>query len=137
MQLGRTAYTVTGAVLVGIGFLGMVLPGLPTTVFMIMALFCFKKGSARLENWLLNHPLFGETLRRWEKDHSISLRTKWIAVATMWAFGLASTIFVSPIWLKVLIPCVCGIGTWYIVSRKTTEVALEASIESAHDPLAA
>ena len=121
MRIGRAAYTVMGLALVGIGFVGMFLPGLPTTIFMILALFCFKKGSARLENWLLRNKVFGPTLRDWEKNHAIRRRIKVVAVTTMWVFAGASILIIPNLWVKLAIAAACAWVTWYIVSRKSVE----------------
>lgn len=121
MKIGRTAYTVAGLALVGVGFVGIVLPGLPTTIFMILALFCFKKGSPRFEKWLLNHKVFGPTLRDWEKNRAIKRRTKTVAVTTMLVFSIASIFIIGIVWVKFLIGVLAAVGTWYVLSRKTVE----------------
>ncbi len=134
MKIGRTAFTVLGIAFVGIGFLGVFLPILPTTEFLIIALFCFKKGNARFENWLLNHPWFGETLRHWDENRSMRRRTKWIAIGTMWVFGLASLFFIQLLWVKAAVVLACTVGTWYIATRMTTvgaAIVVDASSDSA------
>lgn len=98
------------------------MPGWPTTVFLILALFCFKKGSSRFEHWLLDHPVFGPTLRDWEKYKGIRLRHKRIAIITMWVFISASTAFLIYRGKSLVAAIVVAfglIGTWYIVSRPT------------------
>ena len=121
MKIGRAAYTVIGLALVGIGLVGVVLPGLPTTIFMILALFCFKKGSVRLENWLLRHKVFGPTLRDWDRNRAIKRRTKVVAVTTMWVFAGLSIFIIPVLWVKLAIAAACTWVTWYIVSRKSVE----------------
>ena len=121
MKIGRTAYTVAGLPLLGIGFVGTVVPGLPTTIFMILALFCFKKGSSRFENWLLSHKVFGPTLRDWDRNHAIKRRTKTIAVTTMLVFSLASIFIIGIVWVKIVVGVLAAIGTWYVLSRKSVE----------------
>ncbi|MCH8978811.1 MAG: YbaN family protein [Armatimonadetes bacterium] len=121
MKIRRAAFTVMGIALVGIGLVGVFLPGLPTTIFMILALFCFKKGSARLENWLLRHRVFGPTLRDWERNHAIKRRTKVVAVTTMWVFAGLSIFIIPVLWVKLAIAAACTWVTWYIVSRKSVE----------------
>ena len=119
----RRVYTATGLLLVGIGFVGIFMPGLPTTVWLIMALFCFKRGSERLENWLLDHPRFGPTLRDWDANRSIKKRTKLVAISTMWAFCGVSLFLVRQTWVQALILALAAFATWYIASRKTADVA--------------
>ena len=121
MRIGRAAYTVMGLALVGVGFVGLILPGLPTTIFMILALFCFKKGSVRLENWLLRNKVFGPTLRDWDKNHAIKRRTKVVAVTTMWIFAGVSIFIIPNLWVKLAVAATCAWATWYIVSRKSVE----------------
>jgi uncharacterized membrane protein YbaN (DUF454 family) len=121
MKLSRWVYTVLGLGFVGLGLIGLAVPGLPTTGFMIIALFCFKKGSARLEAWLLNHKKFGPTLRDWDENRAIRRRTKIVAIVSMWIFSAVSGIFVEVTWFRISLAVLCCFGTWYIVTRKTVE----------------
>ncbi len=119
MNVGRALFLASGITLVGVGAVGVVVPGLPTTVFLVMALFCFKKSSPRLENWLLTHPRFGPTLRDWESDRSIKPRTKIVAIVTMWVFIGASVFMIRNLWALALILALGVFGTWYILTRKS------------------
>lgn len=121
MKIGRSVYSILGITLVVVGFIGAVVPVMPSTVFLIMALFCFKKSNARLENWLLNHRVFGPTLRAWEETKSMALNTKIIAIAMMWIFGSISAVIVGTLWVKGAIVLLCFAGTCYILTRKTTQ----------------
>jgi uncharacterized membrane protein YbaN (DUF454 family) len=117
VKLARAAYASAGVVLVGIGLVGVFVPGLPTTVFLIVALFCFKKGSSRLENWLLNHRRFGPTLQDWERHRAIKPRTKLVATGTMWVFIAVSALLIPKLWVTALVVAHGVAGTWYIASR--------------------
>ena len=66
-----------------IGFIGAFLPVLPTTPFMLLALWGFSRGSETLHNWLYNHPKFGETLRDWDQYRLIPMKAKVTAVSMM------------------------------------------------------
>ena len=55
-----------GWICVGLGFIGIFVPGLPTTIFLIVALWAFTKSSKKLRVWLLNHKKFGPFLRDWQ-----------------------------------------------------------------------
>lgn len=65
-----------GFLLVGLGFIGAVVPLMPTTIFLILATGCFARSSPRLERWLLDHPRFGPTLRAWRAERAIGMRAK-------------------------------------------------------------
>ena len=55
-----------GWICVGLGFIGIFVPGLPTTIFLIVALWAFTKSSKKLRIWLLNHKKFGPILKNWQ-----------------------------------------------------------------------
>jgi uncharacterized membrane protein YbaN (DUF454 family) len=72
-----------GSMSLALGFIGIFLPVMPTTPFVLLAAFCFARGSPRLHDWLVNHPKFGPPIRDWENGHVIRTRTKIIATVTM------------------------------------------------------
>ena len=115
----RAIYLTVGLALVGVGFVGYAVPGLPSTVFLIMALFCFKKSSPRFERWLLGHRVFGPTLRDWDEHRTIRPRTKVAAIATMWLFVAVSVVLIRSAWVASGIVALALFGTWYIATRSS------------------
>ena len=69
-----------GWICVGLGFMGIFVPGLPTTIFLIIALWAFTKSSKKLRIWLLNHKKFGPFLRDWQEHRVVPLRAKILMV---------------------------------------------------------
>ena len=69
-----------GWICVGLGFIGIFVPGLPTTIFLIIALWAFTKSSKKLRIWLLNHKKFGPFLRDWQEHRVVPLRAKILMV---------------------------------------------------------
>lgn len=67
----------------GLGVLGVLLPGLPTTPFVLVAAYASARGSKRLQDWLHAHRLFGPMIRDWECYGAVSRRAKWFALVTM------------------------------------------------------
>lgn len=79
----RLLYGAAGWISLALGIIGVFVPGLPTTPFVLLAAACFSKASPRMHQWLLNHRLLGPFIRNWEKHRSLTLRTKCFAIGTM------------------------------------------------------
>ena len=79
----RALLWVAGSVALALGLIGIVLPGLPTTPFILLAAACYARASPRLHAWLLNHRWMGPMLRDWERNRSLTRRTKTVAIASM------------------------------------------------------
>jgi uncharacterized membrane protein YbaN (DUF454 family) len=77
----RYVYLALGLFFVALGVIGIFLPVLPTTPFLILAAACFARSSPRLESWLLNHPHYGPMLRAWREHRAIPRKAKLMALA--------------------------------------------------------
>ena len=91
MFLFRAAWLVSGLLALALGLLGIVLPLLPTTPFMLLAAFCFARSSPALHDWIIQHPRLGPPIRDWRNHGAISGKAKMAAVA-MLAFALVTGI---------------------------------------------
>lgn len=89
----RATLWVAGTVCVALGILGVFLPVLPATPFMLLAAACYARASPRFYNWLLNNRTFGPTIREWRRYRSIPWRTKWFAITLMSVTLAASIVF--------------------------------------------
>jgi uncharacterized protein len=93
--LARPFLIAFGGLCVGLGVIGIVVPGLPTVPFLLLALWAFSKSSQRFHDWLYNHPKLGPPLRDWREHGVIPTRAKWCAMTVMaislaWiSFGIA------------------------------------------------
>ncbi|NOX98323.1 MAG: DUF454 domain-containing protein [Verrucomicrobia bacterium] len=95
-------YLPLGFIFVALATLGVFLPVLPTVPFLILAAACFAKSSKKRHQWLLNHPLFGPSIRNWEENRCMSLKSKVFALSAMGIFGSYSTFFaLDNIYLQV------------------------------------
>jgi uncharacterized membrane protein YbaN (DUF454 family) len=101
-----------GALALLTGLVGIFLPLLPTTPFVLLAAFCFSRGSARWEAWMLSHPRFGPIVRDWREHRAVPLRAKQFATIMM-TIGSVWAAFTLPLrvaWLPAL--CCAAVGTW-------------------------
>jgi len=116
----RPMWLILGLVSVALGVLGIVLPVLPTTPLMILAAFFFSKSSPRLEQWLLDHRVFGPVIADWRESGAISPKIKVIATGTMGAVFLLSLIMgVKPFVLNIQAVCLGG-AACFALSRPST-----------------
>lgn len=92
-QLIRFFWLVGGFLSLAAGIVGIVVPLLPTTPFLLLAAFCFARGSERLHNWLVHHPRLGPPIRDWQAHGAISRRAKWMAMVAIVAVLMASVLF--------------------------------------------
>lgn len=111
-----------GWIAVGLGFLGVFLPLLPTTPFLLVAAWAFAHSSPRFRSWLLNHELFGKMIRDWQEQGSIPLRAKMLAVI-MIAASMMWLVFWSglSVWLASAAALCLLCAATFIVSRPTTK----------------
>ncbi len=79
----RHALVAFGWLNVGLGMVGVVLPVMPTTVFLLIALWAFSKSSPRFHDWLYDHPRFGPALQDWRRERAIPLKAKVLALTMM------------------------------------------------------
>jgi uncharacterized protein len=87
-----------------LGLIGVVLPGLPTVPFLLVAAWAGGKGWPALETWLLNHPRHGPGIRRWRERGAVPRRAKWFATLMMAASAAAMGVTAAPLWAKVGVP---------------------------------
>ncbi len=89
---------------VGLGMLGVALPGLPTVPFLLVAAWAGGRGWPALEVWLLNHRRHGQAIRRWRDHGAVPRRAKWTATAMMLASATVLALSALPSWLQIAVP---------------------------------
>lgn len=114
-RLGLSAF---GWICIGLGCLGAVLPVLPTTPFLLLALWAFSRSSARFHGWLLNHPRLGPYVADWERDRIIPMRAKVVACTAMSISLTWVVAFSTAPWPAIAaMTAVVAYGAWFILSR--------------------
>jgi uncharacterized membrane protein YbaN (DUF454 family) len=112
----RWLFVVAGLVCVGLAYLGALLPGLPTTPWVLLASYCFARSSPRLERWLKRSPFFGRLLHDWETHRGIRRPVKVVAVLlVVIVVGLSIAFGGLPEWVKWVIGSLAAVGICVIV----------------------
>ena len=106
---------VIGCIAVVLAILGVFLPLLPTTPFLLLASACFARGSTRMHGWLLGNKLFGPDLRNIEEGRDIPLRAKVITLVLLWASLAFSMYKLDSVALGVLLVAIGAAVTMYLV----------------------
>ena len=109
-----------GTVCVALGILGIFLPILPTTPFLLLAAYCYTRGSDRFYNWLLNRSWFGGYIRNYREGRGIPLKQKLLSIALLWlTIGYAIGVVVTTWWLEGLF-LVVALGVTFHLSKIKT-----------------
>ena len=120
-RLHRWVLTVCGLLALALAVLGVLLPGLPTTPFVLLAAACFAKASPRMHHWLLNQRHLGPMVRDWEAHRSLPLRIKWLASGLMASMVcLSAWQLTHKPWAALTVLALGLVGGWVIWRRIPT-----------------
>ncbi len=132
----RLLLVVAGLASVGMAYLGAILPGLPTTPWVLLASYCFARSLPRLQRWLKRSPVFGRLLHDWEEHRGIRKSVKMVAVVmVVTVVTLSLTLSSLPVWVKCVIGGLAIVGISVIVGvvptiRETAEKPIVAAANS-------
>ena len=109
-----------GIVSLALGVMGVFLPVLPTTPFLLLSAALFFRSSPRLYDWLLSHPRLGVYIKNFREYKAIPLRVKIVSVTTLWLTLLYCAIFVAEHWMLRFMFIIIAVGvTIHILLYKT------------------
>ena len=116
----KTVCIILGTVSLTLGIIGIFLPLLPTTPFLLLTAALYFRGSPRLYQWLLNHKCLGPYIRNFRENKAIPLRAKIISLLLMWGTMVDCIFFLIPLTeIKIVLFLVAVGVTWHILSFKT------------------
>ncbi|MBY4946186.1 YbaN family protein [Cupriavidus respiraculi] len=113
----RAVWAALGVFFLLLGFIGIFLPVLPTTPFVLLAAACFARGSERFHGWLMAHPRLGPLVHDWHVHRSIPLRAKCFAIATMWV-SMGTTAWLlrgKPLAAVALLAIAAAVTAWLLL----------------------
>lgn len=106
---------------IGLGSLGIILPGLPTTPFLLLAAWLAARSSPRLHAWLFNHRWFGPPLRHWADERAVSVRAKVFAVLLLIASWLLLAWRTQGPWMPVITGVLFTVVATFLLTRPTPQ----------------
>ena len=100
----RYLYRLAGIISFGLGMLGVVLPLLPTTPFLLLSVWCYARSSEKLYYWLIYHRIFGEFIRNYRDKKGIPLKIKiWVLTLLWGTISYSAFVVVDLVWVKILL----------------------------------
>jgi uncharacterized membrane protein YbaN (DUF454 family) len=122
-KFNKNALVVAGHSFVGLGILGMILPIMPTTVFLLLAAACYAKSSPRFYHWLHTNKLFGKHLKNYQEKKGISLSVKIFSSSVLWISILFSIYMIrntsSFLYISILLLIIALAITIHLFTIKT------------------
>ncbi|MCP4218664.1 MAG: DUF454 domain-containing protein [bacterium] len=116
----RIILLVLGSIFTGLGFIGIVVPILPTTPFLLLAAACFARSSDSFYRWLVNHKWLGPYLRNYREKKGMRLRDKVVALGTLWVTIILSALLATQLlWVRILMVVIASGVTFHLVRLNT------------------
>ena len=129
-RLGRLFWTALGTLFLGIGIIGIPLPILPTTPFLLLATACYLRGSARMHRWMMTNRYFGRQLGDYSEGRGVSRATKVAALLALWGLiGLSALSVTENLVIRLVFLAVAVAVTLHIVTLKTKRGSPRGSSE--------
>lgn len=119
-RLLRGTWIVAGTFFLGLGILGVFLPLLPTTPFLLLAAVCYAKSSKRAYNWLLNNKLFGSYIKDYREGKGVPFKVKVLSISLLWLTMIFSAMFfVHILFVRIILILIAIVITIHILKIRT------------------
>ncbi len=118
LKMNRILLYIAGVLSLTLGIIGIVVPVLPTTPFILLSATCFFKSSKKAYNWLLNNKVFGRFIRNYREGKGISRKHKTITIGILWFTIILSMLMIGIQWVKILLPIIAVLVSAHIILIK-------------------
>lgn len=117
----RYVYLFGGVLLTALGIIGIFLPLLPTTIFLILASACFVKGSPKANEWLRNHKILGLYLKNYQDKTGLTIKAKIVNISFLWIMILISVFYFTDVpYIRILLLVIAAGVTLHLLMIKTS-----------------
>lgn len=119
-KIFRYILIIAGTIFLGFGIIGIFLPILPTTPFLLLSAACYARGSQRFYYWLINNKWFGNYIKNYREGRGVPLKFKIFTISLLWLTILCSIFFIiNNFWIEILLIMIAIGVTIHIVTIKT------------------
>ncbi len=119
-KISRYLLFFAGTLFLGLGLIGIVLPILPTTPFLLLTAACYARSSKRFYEWLINNKLFGKYIKNYRENNGIPLKGKILAISLLWTTIIFSTLFfINEFFISLFLVIIASFVTIYLIKIKT------------------
>ena len=126
----RLLLFISGFILIGVGVLGMFLPLLPTTVFLLLAAWCFARSSERFYRWVHYNRLFGKYIRDYQTGRGMTKGSKIVTISVLWIGILISAYWgTDSLYIRLLLIAIAAGVTWHLVVMKSANPSPPSQME--------
>lgn len=133
MNLKRCFLVGLGWLSIVLGVVGIFLPILPTTPFILLAAWCFSHSSPRFHYWLRNHPRLGFIVRSWEEGKGLPRRVRTRVMLLLWISLLSTSLILGVVWIAALLFLIGSGVSWYLHTLPVLEevsVSIEPDVKT-------
>jgi uncharacterized membrane protein YbaN (DUF454 family) len=116
----RGLFVIAGTIFLGLGSIGIILPVLPTTPFLLLSAACYYRSSERLHQWMLNNRWFGNYIRNYKEGKGIPLKTKVLVLSLLWISITYSAVFIITIFFVQIVLFIIAVGVSAHIVRLPT-----------------
>jgi uncharacterized membrane protein YbaN (DUF454 family) len=102
-RIKRALYFIAGSLCLTLGIIGIVIPILPTTPFLLLAAACYASSSEKAYNWMLNNKVFGRYIRDYREGKGLPVKIRIFIITFLWITIIISIIFIKILWVQVLL----------------------------------
>lgn len=120
VRFKRILLIICGSISIGLGILGILLPLLPTTPFLLLGAACYLRSSDKLYQWLINNKWLGSYIKNYYEGNGITLKTKIVSISLLWSsISYAAIFLIEIIFVKILFLIIAIGVTKHLLSLKT------------------
>jgi len=118
-HISKPVWNIAGGIFVAIGVIGIFVPLMPTTVFLLLGAACFNKGSEKFHHWLINNKLLGSYIANYKQKNGIPRQVKIRTIILLWVTIGVSIYLVNHLHVTIILLAVAVGVTIFLLSRKT------------------